>query len=174
MSKSTFVSDLNARIREAEQIIADQDKNLAALRHLLRNEMGQEIPATVTAANGQAHQANSDDFKGKPWEIVLTLVQKSGEHGTRPRDIASILVERKLMTKGSNAIHSHLSELKKRGLVQQKGEGLYVASRKAVAAEPAASAPAKRVQKRRSMSPAGREAIRKAQRARWAAVKAKG
>jgi hypothetical protein len=75
------------------------------------------------------------------------------------------------MTKGSNAIHSHLSELKKKGLVQQKAEGLYVASPESVAAKPAASAPVKKTQKKRSISPAGRENIRKAQQARWAAVK---
>jgi hypothetical protein len=57
--------------------------------------------------------------------------------------------------------------------VQQKTEGLYVTSSKAVAANPATvpSVPAKKAQKKRRISPEGREAIRKAQKARWAAVK---
>jgi hypothetical protein len=90
-------------------------------------------------------------------------------------DIASILVEHKLMTKGSNAIYSHLSELKKKGLIQQKAEGLYVASSKPPVAKPlaVASAPAKKAPKKRTVSPETREAIRKALKARWAA-KAQG
>jgi len=178
VSKPTFVSDLNVRIREAERIIALQNENLAALRHLLRNEMGEEIPAAITTPeNGHTSQASAIDFKGKPSEIVLALVQQSGEQGTRPRDIAEIFVTRKLMTKGSNSVHSHLSELKKKGLVQQKAEGLYIASSKSATAK-AVAAPSvvvNRGQKKRTMSPEGREAIRKAQKARWAAVKkAKG
>jgi len=174
VSKLTFVSDLNARIHEAEHIIADQNENLAALRHLLQKEMSAAMPAAVTPPTSHVPQAASVDLKGKPSEIVLTLVQRSGEGGTRPRDIAEILVEHKLMTKGSNAVHSHLSELKKRGFVQQKADGLYVAtSKSAAAAKPAAvpSLPAKKAQKKRGMSQAGREAIRKAQKARWAAAK---
>jgi len=178
VSKTTFVSDLSVRIREAEQIIALQNENLTALRHLLRNEMGEEVPAAViTSENVHVPQVSSIDFKGKPSEIVLALVHQSGERGARPREIAEILVTRKLMTKGSNAIHSHLSELKKKGLVQQRGDGLYIASSKPATPKPAAapSASVNKAQKRRSMSPEGREAIRKAQKARWAAVKkAKG
>jgi hypothetical protein len=177
VSKLTFLSDLNARIREAEQIIAQQNENLMALHHLLKNETGAEIPPAVTPANDHAPQANSAAPKGKPSEIVLTLVQRSGEQGTRPRDIAAILVKQKLMTKGSNFVHSHLSELKKKGLVQQKAEGLYIASSKPLASQPAAapSPLAGKKHKKRSMSPEGREAIRKAQKARWAAAKkAKG
>ena len=198
MTKSTFVSDLHSRIHAAERIIADQNENLAALRHLLHKETAELTPngstpvaatpasvrhSVVAPATVQEPRTHPGvDFKGKTSEIILALVQRSGEHGTRPRDIAEILVEHKLTTKGSNAIYSHLSELKKRGLVKQVGEGLYVASSKAIAAKPSAakpmavaSVPAKNAQKRRKMSAAGREAIRKAQKARWAAMKkAKG
>jgi hypothetical protein len=78
------------------------------------------------------------------------------------------------MTKGSNAIYSHLSELKKKGLIQQKAEGLYVASSKPPVAKlvTVASAPAKSAPKKRTVSPETREAIRKALKARWAAKKA--
>jgi hypothetical protein len=174
VSKSTFISDLNARIREAEQIIAHQNENLAALGHLLRIEMGESRPETATPTRVEGAQTDfAVDYKGKTSDIILTLVQLSGESGIRPRDIAETLVKHKLINRGSNAVHSHLSELKKKGLVQQKAEGLYIASSKQVAAQPAASpsAPAKKARKKRSMSPEGREAIRKAQKARWAAVK---
>ncbi len=174
MSKTTFVSDLNARVREAERIIADQNENLAALRHLLRIEMGEATPETVAPTKVESAPTHSDvDFKGRTSEIILALVQRSGESGTRPRDIAEVLVQRKLMKKGSNGVHSHLSELKKKGLVQQKAEGIYVASVKAAAAKPGAveAAPAKKAQKKRRISAAGLEAIRAAQRARWAAAK---
>jgi hypothetical protein len=100
VSKSTFLSDLNARIQEAERIIADQNENLTALHHLLRNEMSENVPVAATPTNGKTPEANSSQLKGKPSEIVLTLVQQSGEHGTRPRDIAAILVEHKLMNEG--------------------------------------------------------------------------
>ena len=189
MSKSTFARDLQSRIHAAEQIIADQNESLAALRHLLHKELGESAPANgsnptaitlKTAPETRTHAAI--DFAGKQSEIVLALVQQSGENGTRPRDIAAILVGHKLIKKGSNAVHSHLSELRKKGLVKQNAKGLYVASSKAIAAkattaEPvvSASTPAKAGKKKRSMSAAGREAIRKAQKARWATVKkAKG
>jgi hypothetical protein len=174
VSKLTFVNDLKVRIREAEQIIALQNENLTALRHLLRNESGEEPAAVaITPENGSASQASSIDFKGKPSEIVLALVEQSGERGARPREIAEVLVTRKLMIRGSNAIHSHLSELKKKGLVQQRADGLYTASSKSATAKPvvAPSAPVNKSKKKRTMSPEGREAIRKAQKARWAAVK---
>ena len=203
MTKSTFVSDLHSRIHAAERIIADQNESLAALRHLLRKETAEPTPngstpvtvtpVTVTPATvrhsvvapatvQESRTHPGVDFKGKTSEIILALVHRSGEHGTRPRDIAEILVEHKLMKKGSNTIYSHFSELKKKGLVKLKAEGLYVAASKLVAAQPLAAKPvavasvaAKHPQKRRKMSAAGREAIRKAQQARWAAVKkAKG
>ena len=198
MTKSTFVSDLHSRIQAAERIIADQNESLAALRHLLHKETAELTPngstpvaatpasvrhsvvAPATVQESRTHPGV--DFKGKTSEIILALVHRSGEHGTRPRDIAEILVEHKLMKKGSNTIYSHFSELKKKGLVKLKAEGLYVAASKLVAAQPLAAKPvavasvaAKHPQKRRKMSAAGREAIRKAQQARWAAVKkAKG
>jgi hypothetical protein len=195
--KSTFLSDLQTRIQAAERIIADQNENLAALRHLLHKETAEptpngSTPVTVTPASAAPATVQESrthpgvDFKGKTSDIILALVQRSGEEGTRPRDIAEILVEHKLMTKGSNTIYSYLSEFKKKGLVKLKAEGLYVAA-KVVAAKPVAVAslaakplavtatPAKQGQKRRKMSAAGREAIRKAQKLRWAAVKrAKG
>ncbi len=177
MAKSTFVNDLNARIREAELIIADQNENLAALRLLLHKEMGESVPETAThTAVSEPQTQPSVNFKGKQSEIILALVQQAGERGTRPRDIAEILLEHKLISKGSNAVHSHLSQLKGRGLVKQNSEGLYVGSSKTVAAKPGA-APAvsqKKTAKKRKLSPEGREAIRKAQKARWAALKAKG
>jgi hypothetical protein len=177
--KSTFLGDLSARIREAERIIADQNEYLSALRHLLQKEMAEPVSEVVTPAPVQPPKAHAGvDFKGKSSEIILALVQRSGESGTRPRDIAEILLQHKLMTKGSNAVHSHLSELKKRGLIRQKSEGLYVASAKpasAVTDAPAPAAAPKKAQKKRRLSPEGREAIRKALKARWAAVKkAKG
>jgi hypothetical protein len=173
VSKSTFISDLHARVREAERIIADQNENLAALRHLLRIEMGESTPETVIPATVQGPQAHPEvDFKGKTSDVILTLVQRSGESGTRPRDIAEILVKHELMSKGSNAIYSYLSELKKKGLVRQKSEGLYVASTKRITVAPAAP---KKAQKKRTLSPEGRESIRRAVKARWAAAKkAKG
>ncbi len=193
MSNSTFVNDLRARVQEAERTIAAQNDNLAALRHLLHRETAEPTPngstpvkvtpASVAPATHQEPRTHTGvDFKGKTSDIILALVQRSGEGGTRPRDIAAVLMEHKLMKKGSNAIYSHLSELKKKGLVKQVGEGLYVASSKAIAAKPEAAKPvavaslsAKHRQKKRTMSAAGREAIRKAQQARWAAVKkAKG
>ena len=178
MSKSNFISDLNARIREAERIIAGQNENLAALRHLLRKEMGESLPGAVTPATVPGPQTHSGvDFKGKTSDIILSLVRQSGERGARPRDIAEILLEHKLITKGSNAVHSHLSQLKGKGLVKQNAEGFYVASSKPVAAKPpvAPAAPPKKRQKKRTLSPEGREAIRKAQKARWAILKkAKG
>ncbi len=176
MSKSTFVNDLNARIREAERVISNQNENLAALRLLLRKEMGEsmpvaEAPSTVTPAVVQTTHAHPGvDFKGRTSEIILGLVQQSGERGTRPRDIAEVLVKHKLMKKGSNTVHSHLSELKARGRVKQKAEGLYVASAKTVTATVTAAAKKKAPTKHR-LSAAGREAIRKAVKARWAAVK---
>jgi hypothetical protein len=182
VSKTTFINDLNARVREAERIIAEQNENLAALRHLLGKETGPTEAMETAAATPEPiyHQAPADlDFKGKTSDIILTLVQRSGEGGTRPRDIAEILLAKKLITKGSNAVHSHLNQLKGKGLVKQNAEGLYVTSSKSVAAKPvnaaAPSAPAKKAQKKRRLSAEGREAIRKAQKARWAAVnKAKG
>jgi len=184
VSKSTFVSDLHARIQAAERIIADQNESLAALRHLLHQELSASAPANgLTPAATPSKTAPEPrppadiDFKGKQSEIVLALVRQSGESGTRPRDIAEILVERKLLKKGSNAVYSHLSELKKKGLVKLKAEGLYVAPSKAIAAKPVAVAatPAKTAPKKRIVSLETREAIRKAQQLRWAAVKkAKG
>ncbi len=178
MTKSTFVSDLQARIQQAEGIIASQNENLAALRHLLRKEIGESAPnglapAATTRVTTPEPRTAAINFKGKKSDIVLALVQQSHE-GTRPMDIASILVEHKLMTKGSNAIYSHLSELKKKGLIQQKAEGLYVASSKPPVAKlvTVASAPAKSAPKKRTVSPETREAIRKALKARWAAKKA--
>jgi hypothetical protein len=169
VSKSTFIDDLNTRIREAERIIADQNENLAALHHLLHKETGkggQEAVTPATTPEPQAHPG--PNFKGKTSDIIFTLVQQSGEHGTRPRDIAGILVRQKLIKKGSNAVHSHLSVLKAKGRVRQKAEGLYVVSAKAV---PVAAAAPKKEQKKRTLSLAGREAIRKAQKARWATKK---
>jgi len=194
VTKSTFVSDLHARIQAAERIIADQNESLAALRHLLHKETAEPTPngstpvavtpVTVTPATvrhsvvapatvQEPRTHPGVDFKGRTSEIILALVKQGGEGGTRPRDIAEILVQRKLMTKGSNTVYSYLSEFKKKGLVKLKAEGLYVAASKLVAAKPVAvaSVPAKKAQKRRKMSAAGREAIRKAQKARWAAVR---
>ena len=197
MSKSTFVSDLHGRILDAERIIANQNENLAALRLLLGKELGESIPKAVTPVKVAPApkvtpaakvapaakvtptivQAPSEhpavDFKGKTSDIIISLVQQSGGHGTRPRDIAEILLKRKLIKKGSNTVHSHLSELKKKGVVQQKAEGLYVASSKPAAVKPAAVsiAPVKKAKKKRKLTPEGREAIRKAVIARWAAVK---
>jgi hypothetical protein len=189
VTKSTFVSDLQSRIHAAERIIADQNENLAALLHLLHKELGESAPANgstpaaITPVPAPEPRTNAAiDFKGKQSEIVLALVQQSGEGGTRPRDIAAILLGHKLIKKGSNAIYSHLSELKKKGLVKLKAEGLYVASAKANTSKPVAAKPvvvasvaAGKASKKRTMSPAAREAIGKAQKARWAAVKkAKG
>ena len=173
MSNSTFIGDLNARILEAERIIAHQNENLAALRHLLRIEMGESTPETATPKSGENAHTHSDiDYKGKTSDIILTLVQRSGEAGIRPRDIAETLVKHNLIHKGSNAVYSYLSEFKKKGLVRQKSEGIYVASAKPPAIT--AAAPQKS-QKKRRLSPEGREAIRRAVKARWAAVKkAKG
>jgi hypothetical protein len=174
---SNFLKDLHARIQEAERIINHQNENLAALRHLLRNEVGESVsnsstPAPVTAPSISQPRSDAEiDFKGKLAEIVLALVQQTGDGGTRPRDIAEILIEHKLVRKGSNTVYSHLSELKKKGLVKQKAEGLYVASAKPSAAKPVTSIPAEKAQKKRSLSAAGREAIRKAQKARWAGVR---
>ncbi len=189
MTKSTFVSDLQTRIHAAERIIADQNESLAALRHLLRLEIGESIPNGLTPASitpatvPEPGTAAVIDFKGKQSDIILSLVKQGGEGGTRPRDIAAILVEHKLLKKGSNAIYSHLSELKKKGLVKVKSEGLYVGSSKAIAAKPAAPKPvavasvaARRAPtKKRVLSAAAREAMSTAQKARWAKVKkAKG
>jgi hypothetical protein len=193
VTTSKFVTDLNARIHAAEQIIADQNENLAALRHLLSKETVEptpngSTPVTVTPAKVAPATAPEPrtqagvDFNGKTSDIILALVQQSGEGGTRPRDIAEVLLGHKLIKKGSNAVYSYLSEFKKKGLVRLKAEGLYVASSKAVAAKPTAAKPvvvasasAGKASKKRTMSAAGREAIRKAQQLRWAAVKkAKG
>lgn len=181
---SNFVKDLQSRIHAAEQIIADQNESLAALRHLLHKELGESAPANGSTPTAIAPKIAPEtrtpaaiDFKGKQSEIVLALVQQAGESGTRPREIAEILVKHKLIAKGSNAVHSHLSELKKKGLVKQNTEGLYVAASNAIAVKPVAvmATPAKTAPKKRIMSAAGREAIRKAQKARWANVKkAKG
>jgi hypothetical protein len=171
----TFIRDLNARIRESEQIISEQNEYLTALRHLLAKEMGSQMPAPVTSppSGGPLLEPSSIDFKGKTSDIILALVHRSGEKGTRPRDVMATLLEHKLIGKGSNAVHSHLSELKKKGLVRQNSEGLYVGSAKPATVEPHAvsGVPAKAAKKKRKMSAAGREAIRKAQKARWAAVK---
>jgi hypothetical protein len=182
------MNDLHAHIQEAERIIANQNENLSALRHLLRKETVEPTPnglkpvtvtsASVTSATAQEPRTHPGvDFKGKTSDIILALVQRSGEGGKRPRDIAAILLERKLITKGSNTVYSYLSEFKKKGLVKLKAEGLYVGSSKPTAAKPVAvaSMPAKKALKKRTMSAAGREAVRRAQKARWAAVKkAKG
>jgi hypothetical protein len=175
----SFIRDLNARIREAEQIISEQNENLSALRHLLAKEMGNQMPAPVTSTpNGDAlPEPSGIDFKGRTSDIVLALVHRGGAKGTRPRDVMATLLEHKLIGKGSNAVHSHLSELKKKGLVRQNSEGLYVGSAKSATVGPNAVSvvPAKAAKKKRKMSAAGREAIRKAQKARWAAAKkAKG
>ena len=179
MSKSTFISDLNARVLEAEKIIAHQNENLVALRHLLRIEMGEPTSEEVTPKSAEGTHTHSDvDFKGRTADIVLALVNQAGGNGTRPRDIAAILLKQKLMKKDSNLVHSQLSELKKKGLVRQNSEGLYFGSSKSTAPEPMAatpSVPVKIAKTKRKISAAGREAIRKAQKARWAAVrKAKG
>ncbi len=182
MSESKFVNDLNARIRQAERIVAEQNANLAALRHLLGKEMGESIqepvtPATVTSVAARKPQVPVD-FKGRTSDLILALVRQHNGHGVRPRDIAEILLSKNLMRKGSNIVHSHLSELKKKGLVRQNSEGLYFDSLQSTAPEPAAatpSVPVKIAKTKRKISAAGREAIRKAQKARWAAVrKAKG
>jgi hypothetical protein len=171
----SFIRDLNARIRESEQIISEQNEYLSALRHLLAKEMGSQTTAPVTSApNGDALlEPSSIDFKGRTADIILALVHRSGAKGTRPRDVMATLLEHKLIGKGSNSVHSHLSELKKKGLVRQNSEGLYVGSSKPATAAPNAVSvvPAKAAKKKRKMSAAGREAIRKAQKARWAAVK---
>jgi len=170
VSKSTFISDLNARIREAEQIIAHQNENLAALRHLLRIEKGESTPETATLTSGGSSETHSDvDYKGKTSDIIMTLVQRSGNSGIRPRDIAETLVKHNLIHKGSNAVYSYLSEFKKKGLVKQKSEGLYVASAKPTVNSGAVAPP--KPQKKRKLSAEGREAIRRAVKARWAAVK---
>jgi hypothetical protein len=92
----------------------------------------------LLAHGGPISWPNSD-FKGQTSDIILTLVQQSSELGTRPRDIAEILLKQKLIKKGSNAVHTHLSQLKAKGLVRQKAEGLYVASAMPVTATSAAS-----------------------------------
>ena len=174
MSKSSFISDLNARILEAERIIAHQNENLAALRHLLRIESGESTPEIATHKSAESTQTHPDvDYKGKTSDIILTLVHRSGDAGIRPRDIAETLVKHNLIHKGSNAVYSYLSEFKKKGLVRQKSEGIYVASAKpatnTTAGAPTASP--KKPQKKRKLSPEGREAIRRAVKARWAAAK---
>jgi len=179
VSKSTFISDLNARVLEAEQIIAHQNEKLAALRHLLRIAMGESTSEEVTPKSTEEAHTHSDvDFKGKTSEIVVALVNRAGKNGTRPRDIAAILVKQKLMKTGSNLVHSQLSELKKKGFVRQNSEGLYFGSLKSTARRPVAATPsvsAKIAKTKRKVSAAGRVAIGKAQKARWAAVrKAKG
>ncbi len=192
MLRSSFVNDLHARIKDAERIISEQNESLTALRYLLGKELSGESepqpekklavtpvkPPTVAAPAPQTH--TGIDFKGRTSDIILALVRQTNGAGTRPRDIAATLVERKLIAKGSNAVHSHLSELRKRGLVKQNADGLYVSSSKPTAAPahaaaaaaaptaPSAAPPAKTGKKRR-LSAAGREAIRKAQKARWAA-----
>jgi hypothetical protein len=173
VSKSTFISDLNARIKESEKTIADHQANLSALRHLLSRETGGDATSEpeASANNGHSSAGHADiDFKGRTSDIILAIVQRSGENGTRPRDISEILLSKKLVSKGSNTVHSHLSELKKRGMVRQNPAGLYVVpSKPAVAAAPAT--PAKTAKKKHRLSAAGREAIRAAQKARWAASK---
>jgi hypothetical protein len=59
------------------------------------------------------------------------------------------------------------------GLVKQKAKELYVASAVSSADRPVGvlAAPANKLHKKRSMSLEGREAIRKAQKARWAPAK---
>jgi len=170
--------------RQAEQIIAEQNANLAALRHLLGKEMSEFIqepltPAPISSVAAPKPQVQEVvDFKGRTSEVILALVRQRDGHGVRPRDIAEILLSKKLMSKGSNIIHSHLSELKKKGLVRQNSEGLYFDSLKSTAPESvvaAPSVPVKIAKTKRKMSVAGREAIRRAQKAHWAAVrKAKG
>ena len=64
MSKSTFISDLSARIRDAERIIADQNENLVALRHLLQKEIGEETPAAVAPPAVQAPHAHAGVVTG--------------------------------------------------------------------------------------------------------------
>ena len=198
MPQSTFVKDLNARIHDAERIISEQNEKLTALRYLLAKESSGEgesqpehhhvaaaapvkhvAPVAAAAAAPAAHSHAGIDFKGRTSDIILALVRQSGAAGTRPRDIAATLLERKIIGKGSNAVHSHLSELRKRGHVKQNAEGHYVSSSKsAVAAAPApaapahvAAAPAAKTTQKRRLSAAGREAIRKAQKARWAAAR---
>jgi hypothetical protein len=176
------VNDLNARIRQAERIVDEQNANLAALRHLLGKERGEPIQEPVTPATIRSVAARKPqvqvDFQGRTSDVILALVRQCNGQGVRPRHIAEILLSKKLMSKGSNIVHSHLSELKKKGLVRQNSEGLYFDSLQSTAPEPAVatpSAPVKIAQKKRKISAAGREAIRKAQKARWAAVrKAKG
>ncbi len=172
MSKNTFITDLKTRISESERIISEQNEYLSALRHLLAKETANAaaLPADPSQ-DSRAPEVHSDlDFKARPSEIVLALVQRSGETGTRPRDIAETLVKHNLIHKGSNAVYSYLSEFKKKGLVRLKSEGIYVASTKPMAVK--AATPQKSGKKRR-LSPEGLEAIRKAQKARWAAKKAK-
>ncbi len=108
--------------------------------------------------------------KERTSEIVLALVRRSGETGAKPRDIADTLVKHNLIHKGSNAVYSYLSGFKKKGLVRLKSEGLYVASAKPMATT--GTTPQKSRKKLR-LSAEGIEAIRKAQKARWAAKKAK-
>ena len=174
MPKSTFISDLRARILEAEHIIAHQNENLVALRHLLRIEEGESTPEAATTKIVESPQTHADiDYKGKTSDIILTLVHRSGESGIRPRDIAETLIKHNLIQKGSNAVYSYLGEFKKKGLVRQKSEGLYIGSAKPSAIT--AAAPPTASPKKRKLSKEGREAIRRAVKARWAAAKkAKG
>ena len=111
MSKNTFITDLKTRISESERIISEQNEYLSALRHLLAKETANAaaLPADPSQ-DSRAPEVHFDlDFKARPSEIVLALVQRSGETGTRPRDIAETLVKHNLIHKGSNAVYSYLS-----------------------------------------------------------------
>lgn len=141
---------------------------------MLLIETGESTLEASTRKSVNGVQTHSEvDFKGRTSEVVLALVNRAGENGTRPREIAAILLKQKLMKKGSNLVHSQLSELKKKGLIRKKSDGLYFGFSESTSPDPrgVSVGPAKNARKKRKLTAAGREAIRKAQKARWAAVK---
>ncbi len=81
------MNDLNARIRQAERIVAEQNANLAALRHLLGKETGEFIqepltPATISSVAARKPQVQEVvDFKGRTSNVILALVRQRNGHG---------------------------------------------------------------------------------------------
>jgi hypothetical protein len=121
VSKSAFISDLNTRVREAERIIADQNENLAALRHLLRIEMAESTSERAVEAVAVAH--TSPKFAGNKTAFALEIVRLSGSRGAAAKDVRQEFLSQKV-PHGENTIYDALSYLVGQKKLERK-EGRY-------------------------------------------------
>jgi hypothetical protein len=161
VSKSAFISDLNARVREAERIIAEQNENLAALRHLLRVEMAESTsePVVETVAVAQT----SPKFAGNKAAFVLEIVKLFGSRGAVAKEVRQEFLTQKI-PHGENAVYDALSYLVGRKKLERK-EGRYFVVGKPLSGERLAKSSGSR------LSPAGRQRIVDAAKKRWAPKK---